>query len=51
MISQIENTDHAAEIEDGQKAGIVNHTSTEAKAESENKKGNPRKKVSSSRCY
>ncbi|KAK9406937.1 luc7-like 3 [Crotalus adamanteus] len=41
---QIENTDHAAEIEDGQKAGIGNHTSTEAKAETENKKGSPRKK-------
>ncbi|KAL7989486.1 hypothetical protein Chor_012152 [Crotalus horridus] len=42
---QIENTDHAAEIEDGQKAGIGNHTSTEAKAETENKKGSPRKKT------
>lgn len=47
MIDQTESTDHAAGTEGGQRVGIVNLTSTEAKAESENKTGNLRRKVSS----
>lgn len=46
MKGQTENTDHGAETEGGQRAGIGNLTSTEAKAETENKTGNLRKKVS-----
>lgn len=47
MRDQTESTDHAAGTEGGQRVGIVNLTSTEAKAENENKTGNLRRKVSS----
>lgn len=47
MIGQTENIDHVAGTKGGQRVGIGNLTSTEAKAESENKIGNLRKKVSS----
>ncbi|KAJ6660394.1 hypothetical protein lerEdw1_017817 [Lerista edwardsae] len=45
MRDQTESTDHAAGTEGGQRVGIVNLTSTEAKAENENKTGNLRRKI------
>uniref|UniRef100_A0ACB8EK54 Luc7-like protein 3 n=1 Tax=Sphaerodactylus townsendi TaxID=933632 RepID=A0ACB8EK54_9SAUR len=44
MIGQTENTDRVAETEGGRRAEIGNLTSTEAKAETENKRGNLRRK-------
>lgn len=46
-IGQTENTDLVAGTDGGQRVGIGNLTSTEAKAETENKTGNLRRKVSS----
>lgn len=45
MIDQKGNTGLVVETGDGQKAGTENPTSTEVKAESENKTGSQKKKV------
>lgn len=45
MIDQKENTGLVVGTGDGQRAGIENPTSTEAKAERENKTGSQKKKV------